>query len=207
MKRQMEPKQKLVLVLLAAGNSQRFQGNKLLHDFHGKPMYRHLVDQVQMLPSGVFSEKFVVTQYRVIGDDLALEGFQVVYNEAPELGISHSIRLAIEAICGSGCEESAKRPAICFAVCDQPYLQGETVRKLTEGWRQSLKGLACLGSQGELGNPAIFSEQYLEELLKLTGDTGGKKVIRKHMDDLLVLEVEDERELQDIDLKEDCGEM
>ena len=31
---------KLTLILLAAGNSRRFDGNKLLNPFHGKPMYQ-----------------------------------------------------------------------------------------------------------------------------------------------------------------------
>ncbi len=220
----------IILVLLAAGSSRRFQGNKLLHEFQGKPMYRHLADQVKALPSDVFEKKMVVTQYEEIGDSLGKEGFLVVRNRRPELGISHSIHLAIAAMeeqgllpvitaCGcdynqdtagdacvkqeAGTDSRKREAAVCFAVCDQPFLSGKSIQRLMEGWKQSGKGLGCLCCQGELGNPAVFGQRYLDELLLLTGDTGGKKVIRRHMDDLFLLEVEDGKELMDIDVKAD----
>jgi len=54
---------------------------------------------------------------------------------------------------------------------------------------------------GALGNPAIFSKNYLKELLKLEGDVGGKRVIRRHIEDLYLHEVVDGLELVDIDVR------
>ena len=190
-------KKPVILVILAAGSSRRFQGNKLLHDFYGKPMYRHLADQVKSLGPEIFAQKIIVTQYAEIEEDMSREGYCVVKNTQPELGISHSIHLAIRQA-----RRISEEAALCFAVCDQPYLKADTLRKLVECWRASGKGLGCLGSQGELGNPAIFDSEYQEELLGLTGDVGGKKVIRRHMKDLFQLEVEDKMELVDIDVRE-----
>ena len=70
--------EKIVLILLAAGDSRRFNGNKLLHLFDGKPMYRYLVDEIGKLPETLFEKKIVVTQYQEIMDALGEEGYLVV---------------------------------------------------------------------------------------------------------------------------------
>ena len=91
--------------------------------------------------------------------------------------------------------------SILFAVCDQPGLTADSFRRLIDGYSASDKGLACMG-QGEnmLGNPCIFSKAYFDELNSLTGDTGGKRVIMAHKDDLKVIYATD-LELADIDTK------
>ena len=63
------------------------------------------------------------------------------------------------------------------------------------------KGIACVEHSGKTGNPCIFSRKYFGELMELEGDVGGKRVIRKHREDTAVLEVLDERELTDVDVK------
>ena len=88
---------KLTLILLAAGNSRRFDGNKLLTPFHGKPMYQYIVEEVEKLPDGLFDDKIIVTQYPEIMEDLEKRGYVVVENVQSRLGISHSIQLALEA--------------------------------------------------------------------------------------------------------------
>ena len=37
---------KIHAILLAAGNSRRFDGNKLLYPYRGKPMYRHILERI-----------------------------------------------------------------------------------------------------------------------------------------------------------------
>lgn len=184
----------LALILLAAGDSRRFKGNKLLSQFHGKPMYQYIAEEVEKLPDGIFDKKIVVTQYQTIMDFLKNYGYEVVENKNPGLGISHSIHLSLEVL-------EHEETDYCFAVCDQPYLKAATIRDLVAGWRDSKKGIGCLCNMGALGNPAIFSRNYMEELLKLEGDVGGKRVIRRHIEDLYLFEVADGMELEDIDVR------
>ena len=47
----------------------------------------------------------------------------------------------------------------------------------------------------------VFAEKYRKELMELTGDKGGKRVVKRHMDDLYLMEVEDAEELRDLDTK------
>jgi len=185
-------KKNIVLVLLAAGDSRRFHGNKLLTEFRGKPMYRYLADEIAALPSQMFTKKIAVSQYPEILDCLADEGYETVENRESVLGISHSIQLALKQMDGT-------EDAVCFAVCDQPFLKGRTVAALVEGWGESGKGMACVSFQGRDGNPTVFSRKYEPALFHLSGDVGGKKVMRQFPDDVYRLEVADGRELEDID--------
>lgn len=186
----------MYLILLAAGDSRRFHGNKLLHDFHGKPMYRCVVDEVEGLRGEVFTEKIAVTQYEEIGNDLENMGYTVIRNQHSDWGLSYSIRLALEYL-------KEREGACCFAVCDQPFLKGETIRRLAEGWKESGRGIGALGFEGESGNPVIFTDQYRAELAALTGDVGGKRVLKRHVDDVYLLELSEATQLRDIDVREE----
>jgi molybdenum cofactor cytidylyltransferase len=48
-------------------------------------------------------------------------------------------------------------------------------------------------------NPKIFSSRYREELMRLSGDTGGRQIIASHEDDILLVEASSEDEVKDID--------
>lgn len=186
---------RIVLVLLAAGDSRRFGGNKLLENFGGKSMYRYLTDEIAAFPEEFFYRKIVVSQYPEILADLASRGYEAIENRESYLGISHSIHLALEAMDG-------QETAVCFAVCDQPFLKGKTVERLLAEWKESGKGMGCLCHQGEDGNPAVFACRYERELLALTGDVGGKRVMRRFPEDVYRCDVTDGRELADIDRRQ-----
>ncbi len=183
---------KIALVLLAAGDSRRFGGNKLLSDVGGIPMYRHLADQVAALPGDLFCQKILVTQYPEIAEDLESSGYEVVENTQSCLGISHSIHLALDHL-------HKQTDAACFAVCDQPWLRGETIQAFLKQWKHSDKGIGCLGYKDRLGNPGVYSRNYFTELYALSGDVGGKQVLSRHQDDVYLYMVENEKELTDID--------
>lgn len=191
---------KVALVLLAAGDSRRYHGNKLLGNFQGKVMYRYIVDQVSQLPDSCFTRKILVTQYQEIAEDLGRQGYKVIENHESCLGISHSIHLALQELEAGGGQAGAV-DAACFAVCDQPWLKKETIKTLLDTWAKSGKGLSCLCHQGDFGNPAVFARKYWPELMDLRGDVGGKRVLRRHLDDLCLCEVADGKELVDIDVR------
>lgn len=185
--------EKLSLILLAAGNSVRFQGNKLLSTYDGKALYLHAVDMAEALPPDTFQEKWIVTQYEEIIMTISsgYPGFGIVKNESSSLGISHSIQLGLKA--AGNCN------AHLFFVCDQPELKAETMHHFTAAWRKSGKPMGCLAYKGVPGNPVIFSGPYAELLWKLKGDTGGKQIIRGHMEEVFLFEADSPAELRDID--------
>ncbi len=185
---------KINLILLAAGNSSRFQDNKLLTTVNNKPMYMNVVEKSLKLN---FNKIILVTQYEEIKVALIEGPIQVVMNQNSELGISHSIKLGIQT--------DMEANAYMFMVCDQPFISLVSIETLVYRFIKSNKGIACVEHEGNLGNPTIFSEKYKNELLSLEDDVGGKSIIKKHLDDLERVTIMHEIELIDIDTKEDLS--
>ena len=86
------------LVVLAAGDSRRFESNKLLVPVDGMPMYRHILEETAGLSKTVFRRKILVSQYEEILQSGTAYGFTTVENRDSSLGVSHSIHLALEAL-------------------------------------------------------------------------------------------------------------
>lgn len=191
-----ESARKVGLVLLAAGDSRRFGRNKLLELVGGRPMYRWVADEAAALPKQIFCQKILVSQYPEILSWGERFGFETVENRESSLGISHSVHLGLLAARAGGAD------AVCFSVCDQPWLKKETIKALIEGWEKSGKGLGTVCFQGRDGNPAVFSSQYFPELLTLSGDRGGRKILQGHPEDVYRYEVADGMELEDVDVPE-----
>ena len=96
-------------------------------------------------------------------------------------------------------EAAGDADAYMFCVCDQPWLTPATVGRLIEEYRSGKAGIVSLAWQGKMCNPKIFSSRYKEELMKLSGDTGGRQIIASHKDDILLVEAVSEDEVKDID--------
>lgn len=184
----------LGIVLLGAGNSKRFGGRKQFYKINGEMMYVHILNKLKQLPN---TKRVLVTQFEEMKEQA--DGFFVVMNDHPEEGISRSIRLGIASLM----EQKDSLCGVMFAVCDQPYLSMESIEKLVEEYRKSEKKIACLSFKDVMGNPVIFHPDYLEELNSLLGDTGGKKVLKEHMDEVLFVKAKEAKELFDIDEKQD----
>ena len=186
---------KISVIVLASGNSKRFKENKLLYKINEKPMYLYTADKLLNLKKRCkfIDEVIFVTKYDEIIKNLRDKDIKIVKNENSEFGISQSIKLGIS---------NSKNNFFMFIVCDQPYILEETIENFLVGFINSKKNLGSVGNKGILLNPTIFSDKYREDLMSLEGDKGGKKIILNNLDDLYVFEVEDERELIDIDYKE-----
>jgi len=99
-----------------------------------------------------------------------------------------------------GLEASKEMDCCLFAVADQPWLTAETVLKLLDIYRNSEKGIAAVKKNDMIGNPCVFSSRYYPELLHLTGDKGGKKILKQHREDVVFCEVTEAKELLDVDV-------
>ena len=172
---------------MAAGNARRFGENKLAARFRGKSLIRRTLEAV---PEDIFDAVAVVTQYPEI-TELAREfAFIAIHNEHPDFGISHTIQL--------GLTELRDCDGVLFLVSDQPLLRQESVTELAELWKRQPDKIAALGHGGVRGNPCLFPARFFPELLELREDHGGNTVIRRHEEDLILLEV-DGAELYDVD--------
>lgn len=165
-------------------------------------MYQHVLEIAAHMDETEFQEftigeKIVVTQYEEIREAAQQAGLGYRINKEPELGISHSIRLGVEAV-----EELSKggtQDAILFVVCDQPELTEEVFYGLIRSYEASSKRIACVADGERLGNPVIFESAYWEELKSLCEEQGGKTVLKRHREDVELYQVKDGKKLRDID--------
>ncbi len=194
---------KFHFLYLAAGFSRRYGGNKLLdHVIEGRPMYRILLDRlIDLLETGaVKGDLVLVTQYEEILQKMDELDVCTAVNPDPGRGISSSLQTGIQALQergGIGEEDFL----VCFTA-DQPYLTKETVLSFLEGLTKSGKTLGCVSDGRELGNPCAFGAEWIPALMELTGDRGGKRILRMHPEEVYVYAGARSEELNDIDLKQ-----
>ena len=183
---------KINLILLAAGNSKRFNGNKLLAIYKNKPIYMYIVEKVVNLK---INKIICVTQYEEIKEALLNTNINVVMNNNSNLGISSSIKIGINF--------DKNADGYMFMVCDQPFISIQTLNSVIDNFIKGDKGIVCVGCGNNKGNPVIFSKKYINELLSLEGDNGGKVIIKWNLNDLKIVNINNRIELVDIDTQEE----
>lgn len=169
---------KIGCLLMAAGNASRFQSNKLLAQFRGKPLVLWALERID---PARFSQVTVVTQYPEICTMAEEFGFPWLKNDHPDWGAAYTIRLGTEAM--------AQCDAILYLVADQPLLDAAAIAKILETWQETPDRIVAPAHDGRTGNPCIFPREFFPELCQLKGDVGGKHVIKAHLDRLLTVEV------------------
>lgn len=177
-------------IILASGASHRFGENKLLAQLNGKSLIRRTLDAV---PTACVTQTAVVSPYAEILRLAEEYRFRPVPNDRPQDGVSHTIELGLAAL--NGCDGAL------FLVSDQPLLRRETTEALCHLWLTRPDSIAACAHQGTRGNPCLFPARLFPELRALTGDTGGSAVIRRHLQELILLETA-AAELMDTDTPE-----
>lgn len=209
----------IALVLMASGYGKRYGRNKLLAEFSGKSLFAHALEQA----AGSGADSIcVVTRYPEIRDyvdrwkksmcrDFStgkefLENIRffsaqtpvnlrIIWNFHPERGISESLRLGLAA--------QPEADGCCFVVCDQPLLSVKTLRRMMDAFRKHPDSI-CVCSDGQRrGNPVLFPGDLFGELMQLTGDSGGRQILKKYPGRIREIMVEKSEELYDIDSVKD----
>ena len=167
------------VLLLAAGLSRRFGGNKLLVPWGDKPLYLHTLEALgALVKQDPRCQLAVVTCYPEIAQKARSMGAQVLWNGHSQEGISSSLRLGLEA--------NPEAEYYLCSVADQPGLTLPILQGFLRDFFASGQPLGCLSHQGIPGNPVLFHRRYREELLALRGDVGGRAVLARHPEQLFL---------------------
>ncbi|GKH32042.1 EF2563 family selenium-dependent molybdenum hydroxylase system protein [Muricomes sp. OA1] len=189
---------KYALVVLAAGKSTRFGENKLLAQISGRQMFEYMLDKISAF--GAFPT-FIVTGYEEIEEKARRKGIRVVRNDEPELGISRSVRLGVEACT----EQFPDIQGILFSVCDQPALHTATIQRILNAAGLHRGKIISACHQGRPGNPVLWDKKFFHNLRRLSGDNGGRQIMSGLQDKVRYVETQEE-ELKDIDFRSDLSE-
>jgi molybdenum cofactor cytidylyltransferase len=184
-------------ILLAAGKSQRFGSNKLLHPvIDNTPMLIVCAEKLaSVLPGSV------VVIHRDLSEltaQLEQLGLCVVINKQAEQGMGSSIACGVRA--------SSDATGWLIMLADMPYIKTETLSALANKLKQGAEIVAPLFGQKlgqQRGHPVGFSQRFKNDLMALNEDIGARHIIEKYQQHQVMLPVDDEGVLRDIDLPED----
>lgn len=161
------------LIYLASGNSKRFGNNKLLYMYKGKPLYLFGLETLESIAKKEKSVTLlVVSQYKEIRQIASEKGIRAVDSPESAKGISYSIRAGIQAI-----DTIEPEDYLLFMVADQPRIKEEYILQLLSHADSGAVAASMLYGD-KPGNPTLFSAKLLPHLLALSGDTGGRKILR-----------------------------
>lgn len=188
-------------VVLAAGLSSRMGRNKLIEPLDGEPVLMRTLRRVRA--SGV-RDIVVVTGCEAEKTSALVDAFarelpdsvrwRSVYNEAYETGQGSSVAAGTAALA----EDSL---AAFYVPGDQPFLSPAIMRDLCERVRP---GQILIPSDGShRGSPVLFDRTFYPELGALSGDVGGRQVIERRPEAVVIRPYGDRRSFFDLDVPED----
>ena len=175
-------------VIMASGLGKRFGGNKLMADFHGKPMIQRALDATENL----FTKRVVVTRHESVAALCREQKLDVVLHDLPHR--NDTVRLGLEAL--------GDLDACLFLPGDQPLLRRETVAKLLQNWAEHPNCMIRPIHEDTEGSPVLFPAWIFPELKDLPVGKGGGVVIQNHPHDMIRVSVSDPFELADADTPE-----
>lgn len=159
----------VAIVILAAGESKRMGRPKQLVQIVGESLLNRAIRTA--LESKIGEVHVVLGSGVQELASLVPSSVQIIMNSNWQEGIASSIRMAVSA--------NKEMDAILFMSCDQPFIDSSLLRKIYTAFQtESREVVAALyGTPESPGIPALFANSKFEELLRLTGDRGAKKII------------------------------
>jgi molybdenum cofactor cytidylyltransferase len=166
--------EKVGVAILAAGMARRMGQQKLLLPLHGKPLLAHVLETASAFPWG--------DRVAVIGDPReALTrvcreyNFPVCYNLHYAEGQASSVRLAAEQL-------SQGMEAMLFLLGDQPLVSPALIQEIVMTYERQNDPQAIVVPchKGQNYSPVLFGAYWRPQLSSLSGDSGGRAILREN---------------------------
>jgi len=152
---------------------------------------------------GNFLESKIFELIVVVGADqdrikivLASKLLRVVENLHYREGMSTSIRQGVEAA-------SSQAEGYLIGLGDQPLITTDIINSLITSFVKENPGIAVCAHEGKNGHPVIFARKFSQALCALTGDRGGRDLIKEHAAEVKQVEAGSKAIFLDIDTPED----
>ena len=186
-------------VLLAAGESRRFgDHNKLLADFEGRPMLRH-VARVALASDADPIVAVTGHDQANVDDVLADLPLQRVYNADYAQGMSTSLRVGVAAM--ARCSPPVGGALICLA--DMPWVGADHLNALIEAFNPEAGRQICVPVfDRRRGNPILWAASYFDEIRRVTGDIGARGLLAAHADQVHEVPFDDAGVRRDVDARD-----
>lgn len=172
-------------IVLAAGGSTRMGQPKQLLPFHGRPLLRHVVEQVL---GAACHPVIVVLGHEADACRAALDGLSVstIVNQDWASGMGSSVRAGVEALTAATTARDRDVAAVLVLACDQPFVSTPFLNRLIARQIETRRSMVATSHDGLPGVPAVFAEPLFERLRTLEGDRGARVLLREAGADLVM---------------------
>ncbi len=185
-------------ILLAAGRSSRMgEGkHKLLLPLGDRPVLAHVVETIlasQARPLIVVAG-YQAEQIRTLLTPYA-PTLTLVENFDYQQGMSTSLRKGIATVITA-------HPTVNGALIvlgDQPLMTPQILDSMIEAKQATGKRIITARYSGKRGNPTLFDASLFPELLEMTGDEGGRKVLERYRQEIAMVDIDNEMANYDVD--------
>jgi molybdenum cofactor cytidylyltransferase len=167
-------------VIPAAGASRRMGRDKRRLPLRGSTV---LAQTVNSLRQGGLTPLLVILEPDSPCIGLAgLEDAQILTNPAPERGMLSSIRVGLAAV-------PASAAAVAVLPGDHPFVPAEAVARIIEHVRQHRPRLLVPRFGDKRGHPLILDRSLLDEAMACDDTVGLRQLVRRHEEELVVLDL------------------
>jgi molybdenum cofactor cytidylyltransferase len=183
-------------IILAAGEGKRMGKVKLTLPLSNKKLIEWVLQAAKLTP---LDKYFLVVRPE---DKEIIEigknwGAEIVLNPEYKSGMSTSIRKALSQIPSEDVE------GFFIILGDQPLINPSILYKMLLAFTPGKKEIVVPFYKDKQGNPVLFDGYWKEELMGLTGDIGGRVLIKAHPKRIKKVKMLNEFILLDIDREED----
>ncbi len=197
----------LAILILAAGSSTRMRGaDKLLQPVAGEVLLHRQARMaletgcpvLVVLPPDRPARVAALAGLTLAGPGLAGLGLRLVVAAEAHLGMSASIRVGVAAARAAGLAGVMILPA------DMPEFEAADLRLMAEVFAADPSRIVRgTSTAGQPGHPATFPADLWGELEGLTGDEGGRSVLARHADRVVLVPLPGAAAITDMDTPEE----
>ena len=179
-------------VVLAAGRAERMGEPKLFLPLGGKPVLQWVLESA--LASNLDEIICVARDLAPVRRQIKLADERLFWllNYGADGGESTSLIAGLWAT-------NSESDGCMFLLGDQPLIRKDLINSLIEKFDQSSALIVAPKYKGQARNPVLFRRELFPDLLKLTGDRGGRTLLEKHRKETTLIEWKDEAPFLDID--------
>ena len=186
---------RIAAVILAAGMSSRMGRNKLLAEWHGKPLVRHVVEAALVSDA---RPVIVVTGHAASRTKEALSGLDVRFVHNPDYadGLSTSLKAGIGEV-----PEDCDGALVLLG--DMPQIRPKHIAGIIGSFAPREGRPICVAvSHGKRGHPVLWGRRFFSYIASLSGDIGARKLLAAHEGEIHEMDFDDDAVLNDIDTPE-----
>ena len=183
-------------IILAAGEGKSMGKVKLTLPLGDKQLIEWVLQAVKLAPLDKYFLVVRPEDKEMIKIGVSW-GAEIVLNPDFRKGMSTSIKKALLKI------NTQEVEGFFLILGDQPLITSKIINKLIKSFFPGKEEIVVPYFKDKRGNPVLFDICWKDELMAVTGDVGGRVLIKAHPEKVKRVNISDETILFDIDQEKD----